>query len=227
VNLLRNLTKSIFGVVSLGVLASSYSIGLATQEPTSLTPGPVVSPTTTDPLPSFTSPENEDEYENEEYENEENEAEDGGDDVAAPAPSASKAPTNTAKPTATAAPTTTAAPTNTKEPTKKPAAAPTPTSTKATPPPAPTGAKGNGPGVGDELYYKYGSIQLAVVKSGNVLTEVKILKATTYGNEFANVPGDLAKAAVAVNGTNFANVSGATYTSNAFRKSLESALAKL
>jgi uncharacterized protein with FMN-binding domain len=37
----------------------------------------------------------------------------------------------------------------------------------------------------------------------------------------------LAKAAVTVNGTNFANVSGATYTSNAFRKSLESALAKL
>ena len=219
VNLLRNLTKSIFGVVSLGVLASSYSLGLANQASTSLTPGPNVSPSNPSPLPSFTPPED-DEYEDEEYEDE-------GDEVATPAPSASKAPTNTAKPTATAAPATTAAPTNTKEPTKKPAATPTPTATKATPPPAPTGAKGNGPGVGDELYYKYGSIQLAVVKSGNVLTEVKILKATTNGNEFANVPGDLAKAAVAVNGTNFANVSGATYTSNAFRKSLESALGKL
>jgi uncharacterized protein with FMN-binding domain len=152
---------------------------------------------------------------------------DEGDEVATPTPSASKAPTNTAKPTATAAPTTTAAPTNTKEPTKKPAATPTPTSTKATPPPAPTGAKGNGPGVGDELYYKYGSIQLAVVKSGNAISEVKVLKATTEGSEFSHVPADLAKAAIAANGTNFANVSGATYTSNAFRKSLESALAKL
>ncbi len=216
---MRNLTKSIFGVVSLGVLASSYSIGLATQEPTSLTPGPAVSPTTTDPLPSFTSPENEDEYENEEYEDEE--YEDEGDEVATPAPSASKAPTSNSGPTATAAPT------NTKEPTSKPSSSSSPAPTKATPAPAPTGSQGVGPGVGDELFYKYGSIQLAVVKSGNVLTEVKILKATTNGNEFANVPGDLAKAAVAVNGTNFANVSGATYTSNAFRKSLESALGKL
>jgi uncharacterized protein with FMN-binding domain len=221
VNLLRNLTKSIFGVVSLGVLASSYSIGLATQEPTSLTPGPVVSPTTTDPLPSFTSPENEDEYENEEYENEENEAEDGGDEVAAPAPSFSKAPISSSGPTATAAPT------NTKEPTSKPSSSSSPTPTKATPAPAPTGAQGAGPGVGDELFYKYGSIQIAVVKSGNALTEVKVLKATTNGSEFAHVPADLAKAAVTVNGTNFANVSGATYTSNAFRKSLESALGKL
>jgi hypothetical protein len=212
----RNLTKSIFGVVSLGVLASSYSLGVANQASTPLTAVPDVSPSSTSPLPSFTSTEDDDEGFGDE-----------GDEVATPAPSSSKEPTNTAKPTATAAPTTTAAPTNTKEPTKKPAATPTPNSTKATPPPAPTGAKGNGPGVGDELYYKYGSIQLAVVKSGNAISEVKVLKATTEGSEFSHVPADLAKAAIAANGTNFANVSGATYTSNAFRKSLESALAKL
>lgn len=211
---MRNLTKSIFGVVSLGVLASSYSIGLANQVPNALTAEPSVAPSTASPMPTFNAPDDDEfEEDDDEYEEEDDEQ---------VAPSATASPSSSPS---TTSPKTTAAPTNTKAPTTKPTASPT--ATKATPAPAPTGATGTGTGVGDELFYKYGSIQLQAVKAGGSLSEVIILKATVRGNEWAGVPAELAQAAVAANGTKFANISGATFTSNAFRKSLESALAAL
>lgn len=205
---MRNLTKSIFGVVSLGVLASSYSIGLANQVPNALTAEPSVSPSTVSPLPTFNAPDDD------ELEEDDDEYEDEDDQPVAPSASPSSSPSTTS-------PKTTAAPTNTKAPTTKPTASPTPTKTTPTPTATP------GTGIGKEVFYRYGSIQLQAIKAGGSLSEVVILKATVRGNDWAGVPADLAQAAVAANGTKFANVSGATFTSNAFRQSLESALAAL
>jgi uncharacterized protein with FMN-binding domain len=210
----RNLTKSIFGVVSLGVLASSYSIGLANQAPVALTTKPSAEPSNVSPMPTFSAPE----HEEEEYDEEEGDDEEEGESLE-PAPAASAVtPTQTPKPT----PTKSSAPSKVATPTKS--ATPSPTKPPAsTPAPTQAGAAG----VGDQIFYKYGSIQLRVAKSGGALSEVKILKATVRGSEWASVPDQLAAAAVAANGTGFANVSGATFTSNAFRSALESALAKL
>lgn len=210
---MRKLTKSMFGVVSLGVIAASYSFGLANQTQGVLT-GPVETPAT--PLPAFTPPDDDDEFEDED--------DDEGEGLT-PTPSASLSPTATATPSSsstpakTATPSKTTTPTKTATPTKVPTATPTKTAT-----PAPTNAT---PGLGDPIFYRYGTIQLQVAKSGGALSEVKIIVANVRGNEFAAVPNELAQAAIAANGTKFANVSGATFTSNAFRQALDSALGKL
>jgi uncharacterized protein with FMN-binding domain len=46
----------------------------------------------------------------------------------------------------------------------------------------------------------------------------------THGRQSAFSP--LVQAAIAANGTNFGNLSGATYTTDAFKQALESALGK-
>ena len=69
-------------------------------------------------------------------------------------------------------------------------------------------------------------MQVQVVKENNKIIEVNLVKAGTRGSEYASVPGMLADAAITAQGSNFGNVSGATYTTNAFKQALESALAK-
>ena len=76
--------------------------------------------------------------------------------------------------------------------------------------------------------YDY-QIQLKVTKKGSEITDVGLLiaEATNFGNRNYTVAFPyLQQAAVAANGSSFANVSGATYTSEAFKKALDSALAK-
>ena len=165
---MRTATKNIVGILSLGVLASSWSIGQSVETGLSVPAAPATNST-----PEATLPET------------------------SPAPAASSSPAS-ATPTASAAPTV--------APTKKPAA-----------------AKSN---TGDLISYKYGAIQLEVVKSGSAITKVNVVQAGTKGPEYASVPAMLADAAVAANGSNFGNVSGATFTTQAFKSALESALAK-
>jgi uncharacterized protein with FMN-binding domain len=69
-------------------------------------------------------------------------------------------------------------------------------------------------------------MQLTVTKSGSKITDVTILSGGTEGGDWASVPGILAQAAVAAQGSNFGNVGGATHTTEAFKTALESALAK-
>lgn len=79
---------------------------------------------------------------------------------------------------------------------------------------------------GAAIAYRYGTIQLEVVKSGSKITAINLIQASTHGQQYAQVPPMLVNAAISANGSGFGNVSGATFTTEAFRSALESALAQ-
>jgi uncharacterized protein with FMN-binding domain len=79
---------------------------------------------------------------------------------------------------------------------------------------------------GSAINYKYGTIQLEVVKSGSKITSINLIQASTKGREWASVPSMLVTTAISAQGSNFGNVSGATFTTTAFKSALDSALAK-
>ena len=79
---------------------------------------------------------------------------------------------------------------------------------------------------GAAIAYRYGTIQLEVVKSGSKITAINLIQASTHGQQYAQVPPMLVDAAISANGSGFGNVSGATFTTEAFRSALESALAQ-
>lgn len=219
---MRTATKSAIGILSLGVIAASYTAGTAAQigfgaarvsnssaasESTAVDPSVVVEPT---PIAVET----------------EEVGEAGDDDVTsvpvqtkAAATSGATAPTAT-KPTATtsaASPT----PTATKTAAATPTATPTPTPTKTASTSTTSVAK-----TGSAINYKYGTIQIEVVKSGSKITAVNLIQASTSGRDWASVPSILVTTAIAAQGSGFGNMSGATFTTTAFKSALDSALAK-
>ena len=71
----------------------------------------------------------------------------------------------------------------------------------------------------------FGTVQVQVTKENGKITAINMLQANaTHGRQGA-FPY-LIDYAIAANGSNFANLSGATYTTNAFKQSLKEALAK-
>lgn len=76
------------------------------------------------------------------------------------------------------------------------------------------------------IQYRYGAFQIQVVKSGSTISSINVLTGTTRGGQYAAIIPELVSAAVSANGSNFGNYSGATFTTNAFKQALESALAK-
>jgi uncharacterized protein with FMN-binding domain len=83
---------------------------------------------------------------------------------------------------------------------------------------------------GQDVFYRYGDIEVAVTLSGSRLVTVSVPQndaSSPYSQTVnsAAVPL-LVKEAVAAQGVNFDVVSGATYTSDAFAQSLQSALDK-
>lgn len=217
---MRTATKSAIGILSLGVIAASYTAGTAAQigfgaasvsnlsaagESTAVDPSVLVEPT---PIAVET----------------EEVGQAGEDDVTsvpvqtkatattgATAPTATKSATATATPTPTATKTAAAAPT--------PAATPTPTKTAST-------STTSVSKTGSAINYKFGTIQLEVVKSGSKITSINLIQASTKGREWASVPNILVTTAIAAQGSNFGNMSGATFTTTAFKSALDSALAK-
>ena len=208
---MRTATKSAIGILSLGVIAASYTAGTAAQigfgaatvsnssaagESTAVDPSVVVEPT---PIAVETD-----------------EVGEAGDDDLTSVPvqtkaAATSATTPTSTPTPTATKTAAAAAT--------PAATPTPTKTASTV--ATSVAK-----TGSAINYKYGTIQLEVVKSGSKITSINLIQASTKGREWASVPSMLVTTAIAAQGSNFGNMSGATFSTQAFKSALDSALAK-
>lgn len=78
---------------------------------------------------------------------------------------------------------------------------------------------------GDAVESGFGTVQVSVTMSNGKITAINLLQANaTHGREGA-FPY-LVQYAIAANSANFSNLSGATYTTTAFKKSLESALAK-
>jgi uncharacterized protein with FMN-binding domain len=87
--------------------------------------------------------------------------------------------------------------------------------------PAPTGNAQSG----DAISYRYGTVQVSVTKSGSSITEITMLQQGATGGRKQVYP-TLISWAKAANGSNFSNYSGATFTTDAFKLSLDSALAK-
>jgi uncharacterized protein with FMN-binding domain len=89
-------------------------------------------------------------------------------------------------------------------------------------------AQNSGPqtATGDAINYEYGTIQLSVTTDGSKLTDVGLVQADATGGReqaFSYLVTD----AISANGSNFANLSGATYTTDAFKRALDSAISKL
>lgn len=101
-----------------------------------------------------------------------------------------------------------------------------------TPPKTPTTAPTKAPvavattKTGAAIDYKYGTVQLEVTKSSGLITDVNVLVGFGSGPEYNAVIAGLAAYAISANGSDFANVSRATFSTTAFKQALDSALAK-
>jgi uncharacterized protein with FMN-binding domain len=73
--------------------------------------------------------------------------------------------------------------------------------------------------------YQFGTVQLSVTKANGKITAIGLVQATaTHGREQAF--SYLVNYAIQAQGTSFSNISGATYTTDAFKQALSSALGK-
>ncbi|HBB39373.1 MAG TPA: hypothetical protein DCZ33_03920 [Candidatus Aquiluna sp.] len=127
--------------------------------------------------------------------------------------------TATAEPTAPA--TTDPGATTTAEPTE-PATDPTSTDPAApVAPPAPVTATVSS----DPITYKYGTVQISMTIVDGAITEIKMLQGdATNGRGEAYTT--LINATIQQQGTNYGNISGATFTVDAFKKAVDNAMAK-
>lgn len=74
--------------------------------------------------------------------------------------------------------------------------------------------------------YRYGQVQLEVTVTDKRIDSIVEMKATATSG-YEQVFPYLNEAAIAAQGTEFKNVSGATFSSEAYRQALNSALSKL
>ena len=78
----------------------------------------------------------------------------------------------------------------------------------------------------DPINYKYGVIQIEITATDGRITQVRVLQGdASYGRDAAY--DALIQATIQVQGTNYGNVSGATFTTEAFKQAINNALAKL
>ena len=128
-------------------------------------------------------------------------------------------PTNTGTPTPT--PTDTGTPTPT--PTKTTTPTPTPTPTKTTTPkPAATVSHTSSP-----VYYRFGTVQLTVTKSGSKITDITMDQAGATNGRAAAFPYLVSLALSAQNASfDTSMMSGATYSTDAFMQALNDALSQ-
>jgi len=70
-----------------------------------------------------------------------------------------------------------------------------------------------------------GRIQLSVTKTNGVISSIALDTASATGGRQGAFPY-LVQEAIAANGSNIGNISGATYTTDVFRQALDSALSK-
>jgi len=79
---------------------------------------------------------------------------------------------------------------------------------------------------GAAIDYIYGTVQLSVTSENGAITAVDLIQATASAGRDTAFPA-LQQYAVQANGSNFGNLSGATYTTDAFKQALDSAITKL
>lgn len=79
---------------------------------------------------------------------------------------------------------------------------------------------------GDAVESGFGPVQVKVTKVNGKITDITYLQSVATHGRAAAFPY-LVQYAIEANGSNFANLSGATYTTDAFKRSLDSALSKM
>lgn len=136
---------------------------------------------------------------------------------------ATTAPTTESQPAEQSQATSTA--TNTPASTSTTDAQPAPTETRA-PAPEPVPVAVEKTVTSDVINYKYGVVQISLTAIGNDITNVTLLQGdASYGRDVAYAA--LIDATVKTDGINYGNVSGATFTTEAFKKAVTNAIAKL
>jgi uncharacterized protein with FMN-binding domain len=78
---------------------------------------------------------------------------------------------------------------------------------------------------GTAINYRYGTVQVSVTKASGKITAVNLLQEGATGGR-QGAFSYLVDYAIQANGSSFGNLGGATFTTDAFKQSLESALAK-
>jgi uncharacterized protein with FMN-binding domain len=203
----RKGTKSFVSILSLGLIAAGYQAGQAAETSTGFTAAAAATGTTSAGSETLNTPAA----------------------VSTPIPSESA----TATPAATAAPAKSTTPSSTtKVSAASPAPVSTPKATAAAPAPAPVSTPAEAAPAatgttktGSAINYRFGTIQVSVTKANGKITAVNLLQAGATGGRQAAF-SYLVQYAIQANGTSFGNLGGATYTTDAFKQSLESALAK-
>jgi uncharacterized protein with FMN-binding domain len=77
----------------------------------------------------------------------------------------------------------------------------------------------------DPIDYKYGTVQISITKTDGLITAINMVQAdATNGRAEAYVT--LISATIQVQGTNYGNISGATFTTDAFKKAVDNVLKK-
>jgi uncharacterized protein with FMN-binding domain len=108
------------------------------------------------------------------------------------------------------------------------AGAPTPTTPSSPPPPAPTTTVGAQTFTGTQVTYQYGVLQLQITDQGGHITNVTEVVDQASDSRSAQINGQaiprLNQEALQAQSANIQAVSGATYTSNAYVQSLQSAI---
>jgi uncharacterized protein with FMN-binding domain len=193
----RNSTKSAVGVITLGILGLSYHFGQDAVVATGGFAAPTLSASAAPTASAFPSQSE--------------------DDSEQPNPAASSSASSSASTSANPAP--------------KPSASSSKSASTA-PAPQPSASQSSntttGAAVtknGSVIESGFGTVQVQVTKENGEITAINMLQANaTHGRQGA-FPY-LIDYAIAANGSNFANLSGATYTTTAFKQSLKDALAK-
>ena len=199
---MRKGTKSFVSILSLGLIAAGYQAGQAAEVSTGFSAAAA-------PLAGGTNSQ------------------------AAATPTATQTPTPTATASASAAAAAPKATTAAKATTSTQAApaaaspaAPAPVSTPAASAAAPAAPAATGTTkTGSAINYRYGTVQVSVTKANGKITAVNLLQAGATGGR-QGAFSYLVQYAIQANGTSFGNLGGATFTTDAFKQSLESALAK-
>ena len=121
----------------------------------------------------------------------------------------------------------TAAPSKSTQPTKKPSAKPGATAAPSQSAPQPSGAT-DGSFTGDPISIRYGTVQVKITVQGGKIVDAQAVKAPTGSNDRYTqmaVPR-LREQTIAAQNANIQGVSGASFTSYGWYKSLVSAIAK-
>ena len=89
-----------------------------------------------------------------------------------------------------------------------------------------SGTKADQTVTGDAIQYRFGTVQLSVTRKSGKITDIGLVQAYATAGRDQAFPY-LQQYAIKAQGTNFGNLSGATYTTDAFKQALDSAISKL